>query len=60
MDSLNFGFSYDNQNNTCENCPLWNLGSQVEILLRILEKIDEFHNLNFSLLAACDILKIFI
>ena len=42
---------------TCQDGALWDLGTQIEILLRVLQKIDELHDLNFCLLAAGDVLE---
>lgn len=36
---------------------LWDLGSEVLVLLRVLQEVDKLQNLQFGLLTTCNVLK---
>lgn len=42
---------------TCEDGALGDLGPQVEVLLRVLQEVDELHDLDLGLLAAGNVLE---
>ena len=43
--------------NTCEDSPFGDLGSQVQVLLRILEEVDKLHDFDLGLFTASHVLK---